>query len=293
MKRQKGFSAVEILAVVGIIALLVAILIPVMRNAKERSKQVACINNIRNISIAIQMFYNQQQHYPDSEYLNVALKPFLDKTDEESFCCPVTGEPYDTYYVSRPTSAADGSYFIGCPKHHVVNYAPGKGTNTFQFGKVLRNGVEIPAGTDVENCSLSFQDGSTATVVGKATVVTSFRTADGRLYSILRVFQDDGSATVTVEVPDNVVPKSRFEVVTPAAIAGVAGTKFSAKTGVRTTDDVQEPYTTVACNAGEVQVSGTNFEVVSLKEGDPPKEFTDKKLRQIQRRREREHGHDR
>ena len=69
MKRKKsGFTMVEILAVVGIIAILVGVLIPALtmvRNMARRTQQRA---QLTTIDLALTAFRNDQGHYPPSDW---------------------------------------------------------------------------------------------------------------------------------------------------------------------------------------------------------------------------------
>jgi len=56
---RKGFTLVEILVVIAIIAVLASILLPVFSKAREKARQTQCSNNQRQLALAI-MFYAQE-----------------------------------------------------------------------------------------------------------------------------------------------------------------------------------------------------------------------------------------
>jgi prepilin-type N-terminal cleavage/methylation domain-containing protein/prepilin-type processing-associated H-X9-DG protein len=69
--RQAGFTLVELLVVIGIIALLIAILLPVLGKAREQANSVACLSNLRQIGQALQMYTNQNKdRFPAPAWIN-------------------------------------------------------------------------------------------------------------------------------------------------------------------------------------------------------------------------------
>jgi len=55
---RKGFTLIEILFVISIIAILAALLMPALSTAKDRGKLIKCINNMHQLGIAFQMYAN-------------------------------------------------------------------------------------------------------------------------------------------------------------------------------------------------------------------------------------------
>src|SRR5688572_29386011 len=58
-----AFTLVELLVVIGIIALLVGILMPTLGAARAQARAVACMSNIRQIAVAAQMYANETKRY--------------------------------------------------------------------------------------------------------------------------------------------------------------------------------------------------------------------------------------
>ena len=52
MRGNRAFTLIELLVVIAVIALLMAILIPVLRSARERAQRVVCLSNLRQLTLA-------------------------------------------------------------------------------------------------------------------------------------------------------------------------------------------------------------------------------------------------
>jgi prepilin-type N-terminal cleavage/methylation domain-containing protein/prepilin-type processing-associated H-X9-DG protein len=88
MKRaSKGFTLVELLVVIGIIALLISILLPSLNRARETANRVKCASNLRQIGQGFLLYSNEnKQAYPRTVSASTA--------DLTAFSNPLSNDPF-------------------------------------------------------------------------------------------------------------------------------------------------------------------------------------------------------
>ncbi|MDB5391453.1 MAG: hypothetical protein JWM11_7099 [Planctomycetaceae bacterium] len=84
----RGFTLIELLVVIGIIAILLAMLLPAVQQAREAARKTQCRNNLKQIGIALAGYLESNRVWPpsflgpmeDSWSIQARILPFLDQT---------------------------------------------------------------------------------------------------------------------------------------------------------------------------------------------------------------------
>ena len=62
--RRKGFTIIELLVVITIIGVLMALLLPAIFGAQEHARQIKCVNNQRELALAVIQYASAKDRYP-------------------------------------------------------------------------------------------------------------------------------------------------------------------------------------------------------------------------------------
>ena len=62
--RHRGFTLIELLVVIAIIAVLIALLLPAVQAAREAARRAQCVNNLKQLGIAINSYHDVNNAIP-------------------------------------------------------------------------------------------------------------------------------------------------------------------------------------------------------------------------------------
>ena len=101
---KSAFTLVELLVVIGIIAVLIGVLLPALNRARKAANAVTCASNLRQMGIASQMYINEFRFYPGHIARNAngdifaawptRLRKYL-KNSQGVFKCPSQDASFD------------------------------------------------------------------------------------------------------------------------------------------------------------------------------------------------------
>ncbi|MCM8785481.1 MAG: DUF1559 domain-containing protein [Candidatus Omnitrophica bacterium] len=255
---KKGFSLIEVLILSFIGISILILIIGVISNSREFARTMGCVNNIKSIAQAIENYQADFKETPVT--LNSLIPAYIQNSNV--FHCPSDREKrdsYSDYYIGRFFAEEDtNKVFLVCPRHFrgrrvvlgYLSYAVdiGKtkpvnwsGLNT-EFGKTYSGGI------------LNFEDGTKVEIYsGKVGVLGSFTDTEDKIYSIIYVPEGENT-TFEVDHKTN----SRFEIITPAVIAGVEGTKFKVDNEYKNDSGIPLDKTVISVFEGNIEVMERN-----------------------------------
>ena len=185
---RRAFTLVEILVVIGIIALLAAILFPVFGRARENARRLSCMNNMKQLGLGFQQYLSDNdKRYPgpgnffDGKAANAAFSGDLGTWAAGGNW--VTGEPRALANPAPPFAYNDGEKanveggaLFNYVKESKVYYCPSN-----KDGEKKRLSYSM-------NCALAFLGGTRVTAPAEIVLLVDEENAnDGYFYA-----NDDG-----------------------------------------------------------------------------------------------------
>jgi len=124
MRKHKGFTLIEILVTVVIIAILTAIGVVAYSSINKRSRDAKRKSDIEQIRSALEMYRSDNGYYPNITWGDYAHASGLE-TLLDPYIPDIPSDPLSTqYYWYKELGLSDGKYYAYCLSAHLEAGAP-------------------------------------------------------------------------------------------------------------------------------------------------------------------------
>jgi prepilin-type N-terminal cleavage/methylation domain-containing protein len=157
-----GFTLIELLVVIAIIAILASLLLPALVSAKEKSRRVACKNHLRQFTLAIHMYGNDEHEKlptgrsdksetdPADEHIPVLSTPVRNTLvryagNAKILECPSLGNPFSKPlgYFERDYGYVIGYNYLGGHTNTPWTPLPGQSATWISPQSLTENAMQV------------------------------------------------------------------------------------------------------------------------------------------------------
>lgn len=141
-QNSKGFTLIELLVVIAIIAILAAVLLPVLTNARESAWRVACANNEKEIGGGVTVYTTD-----NGDYLPIVGLSSTANFYQSALACRMTAIPSSLIMVGP--MGLGSVYFYAGVNNGKVFYCPTVLTGEYSFDYYSQPGYSWPSSTPI------------------------------------------------------------------------------------------------------------------------------------------------
>ena len=128
----KGFSLIELLIVLGVIALINIIMLPNFSSLMSTAKATSAKSNVRSIMVSIEQYYFINQTYPTGS--NVSISSVLDQLQASNIITTAPTNPFTgTAYSSSDQSGLVRYELLGTDEYRIQLYGNNNEELIFEY----------------------------------------------------------------------------------------------------------------------------------------------------------------
>ena len=142
--KKNAFTLIELLVVIAVLGVLIAVILPNLIGVRARARDSARKNDLRQLKIALRMYYNDHQTYPaDDDNGGIVA---CGETDDETVLCP---NPEDGSFAK-----SEVVYMKKMPESDQFFYAQQASGEDFLLATILESPSDSDIAASVEHCQV-------------------------------------------------------------------------------------------------------------------------------------------